>query len=497
MHDIATWAKDASSDSPNVYWLFGPAGSGKSTIAFTIAHQFGSPDTNANTVTLGADFFCSRQFDETKELKRIVRTIAYRLSLVCAPFAHALSRSSKFDAIDHDCKSQIKELLVKPWQASDRDRAADLPSPPSYLVIIDALDEIDDGGGSEFLRTLFDVLNKGELQGLKFFATSRPHHGLVSEVNSFETKRLYRLQDVDREEVTDDIRIHLSSGLPHFAKRQEIGILAGEADGLFIYAATVVRYLEKYKPPEQERLLARFLDSGSSSMPKRCKDDATSLDTLYSQILFSTFDELDEEIQGSRLRSLYALLCTVERTSTSLVAELLSASGDDDISVAIVDAVLEELHAVLYTEKDQVLSYHKSFSDFLFHEGRSKNYWCDQVAQHRSLAKDCFLVMKAKLKFNIANIPSSFILDRDDQTLSTRVEDNIPAVLRYACRNWHRHLCFSATTASDGFRGDLVEFIQLRAVFWIEAMNLLGSVGQCEEMFREASKWVGSVSHTS
>jgi polynucleotide 5'-kinase involved in rRNA processing len=39
LRDIETWANDTSSGSETVYWLFGPAGSGKSTIAYTIAHS--------------------------------------------------------------------------------------------------------------------------------------------------------------------------------------------------------------------------------------------------------------------------------------------------------------------------------------------------------------------------------------------------------------------------------------------------------------------------
>jgi len=38
--DIARWANDTSSESQSVYWLSGQAGSGKSTIAYTIARRF-------------------------------------------------------------------------------------------------------------------------------------------------------------------------------------------------------------------------------------------------------------------------------------------------------------------------------------------------------------------------------------------------------------------------------------------------------------------------
>ena len=490
LHSIAAWVEDDSLDSPNVYWLFGPAGSGKSTIAFTIANRFDTAGVGANTATLGGNFFCSRQFEETKQSRRIVRTIAYHLSLACTQFAYALSRSIPFDSAYHDVDSQLQNLLVKPWKASARDRAADPSSPPYHLVIIDALDELDGKGGSEFLRILFTVLNKGELPGLKFFATSRPDPALVSEVYSFETKRLYRLQDVGREGVTDDIRIYLTSRLPHFAKRQEIGILAAAADGLFIHASTLVRYLERYQPSEQEMLLTRFLVTYPSFMPRRSEKDVTSLDGLYFQILDTTFDGMEEYILNNRLRILYTFLCMIGRTSTPLVAALLGTSVD------AVDAVIDGLHAVLYTDNGQVLLYHKSFSDFLFHRSRSGKYWCDQAVHNQFLAECCFRIMMTGLKFNLANIPSSFILDLDNPTLPVETARCLPPVLSYSCQNWAHYLCFSAPSLSQSLLDILTEFFQISALFWIEAMNLLGLVLQCSSILQEVGEWVWDVSIT-
>ena len=56
LDDITTWAKDNSPESPNVYWLFGLAGSGKSTIAYTIARRFEFAGDSNDTVILGGNF---------------------------------------------------------------------------------------------------------------------------------------------------------------------------------------------------------------------------------------------------------------------------------------------------------------------------------------------------------------------------------------------------------------------------------------------------------
>jgi hypothetical protein len=76
---------------------------------------------------------------------------------------------------------------------------------------------------------------------------------------------------------------------------------------------------------------------------------------------------------------------------------------------------------VLYIEDDKVLWYHKSFPDFLFDKNLSKDFWCNEAEHHQLLTESCFRIMEAGLRFNIANIPSSFILDRDNPTLSDAV----------------------------------------------------------------------------
>jgi hypothetical protein len=93
----------------------------------------------------------------------------------------------------------------------------------------------------------------------------------------------------------------------------------------------------------------------------------------------------------------------------SVVAKLLFPPDKNETNPAfsktkIADKVLVSLYAVLYTENDKVLSYHKSFTDFMFNQHRAKEFWCDQAKHHRLLADCCFRVMAHGLKFNIANI---------------------------------------------------------------------------------------------
>ena len=193
LDDITKWANDCSLASPRVFWLTGQAGSGKTTIAYTIAKRFEGDNANQHTV-LGGSFLCSRQFEETQSQTRILPTIAYQLAHKCKSYANTLHITDKFDAVNHNVSSQIMGLLTEPWQLSEATRPPDLPP---YLIIIDALDEIKDDGGSEFLRDLLIAINEYDLRGFKFLVTSRSDPKIAALCKSFASEAVCRLQDAN------------------------------------------------------------------------------------------------------------------------------------------------------------------------------------------------------------------------------------------------------------------------------------------------------------
>ena len=215
---------------------------------------------------------------------------------------------------------------------------------------------------------------------------------------------------------------------------------------------------------------------------------STLLDTLYSQILDEAFRDFSPNEKGweVRLSILHTFLCTAERTSTSVVADLLFTSDYNDVA----DKLLSDLHAVLYREHGRVLAYHKSFSAFIFDQDRSGIFWCNQGMHHRLLANACLRCMKDGLRFNVANIPSSYVLDVDNPMLTAAVEENIYPVLKYSCWNWSYHVSAAASIIQDGLHDSISEFLRLRALFWIEAMTLLRLRTLCGSMLQVVHDWV-------
>jgi hypothetical protein len=140
------WALDTSSSGELVYWLSGQAGAGKTTISYTIACQLEALVRDGNSgVILGATFFCSRQFLDTRSASSIIRTIVYHLALRSKPFRMALKDHGRFETVDHGPRSQLMGLLIEPWRLSAPERRA--ANEPCYVIPIDALDELEGRGG--------------------------------------------------------------------------------------------------------------------------------------------------------------------------------------------------------------------------------------------------------------------------------------------------------------------------------------------------------------
>ena len=98
----------------------------------------------------------------------------------------------------------MKDLLVEPWQLSEPtcDPGSELPP---YLVVIDALDEMKDNGGSVFLLNLLVAIHEKDLRGLKFLEMSQPDPKVAALCKSFASEAVCCLQDIPIAEAKSDI----------------------------------------------------------------------------------------------------------------------------------------------------------------------------------------------------------------------------------------------------------------------------------------------------
>ncbi|KAF9014715.1 WD40 repeat-like protein [Hymenopellis radicata] len=485
---IMSWARADDADAPSVFWLTGLAGTGKTTIAYTICERMQTENKRF------VSFFCSRQLD-SKDSHLIVPTISRYLAELFCSYASELvpilqGHSALGEAPIH---VQINNLLVAPWSASLRERDG-LPAP---VVVIDALDESDNG--VEFLKTLFGVVGDKHLTGIKFLITSRTEPKIVDLCHSFQlpADMIYRLHEVPLDDVQDDIAKFLAEKLPELRDTDEFTQLSRRTGGLFISAATAVRYIS---PPhhtlshdEQREKLQKLLKPGGPS------GSTLLLDQLYKQVLSAAFDEEDEEFLHRRLDILHAVVCAQELISIPVIAQLLG------LNEATTKTCIDSLHSVLYVSSSLVSCYHASFPEFILDAQRSQfsaslssakeklrelQVFCDKPVFNARLAHHCFRIMRSELRFNICHLPSSSMLDCEVNNLHNLVQMNISSVLQYTTCHWAEHLLAAEHTDRLSLHDDLKAFLTNVFLFWLEAMNLIGSKSHCFPLLQHAHRWL-------
>ncbi|KAL5631620.1 hypothetical protein ACGC1H_007219 [Rhizoctonia solani] len=470
------WIKSSSPGS--VYWMSGMAGTGKTTIAYSLCEEL-----NANR-QLGASFFCSRLLPECRDVNLIIPSIAYQLAHSSYPFQFVLAGVLEKDPDVHTRLPQLQfdTLLAQPL-FEVKDTLAD-----NLVVVIDALDECDNKESTS--RILDMILMKALDLPIKFIVSSRPEPEIRDEMVKQRNQPDSRvvLHELDRDSVQVDIETYLRATLAQMKPTEEqISKLVEHSGILFIYAATAVRYVsyDKFSRNPHTRL-ANILESSSQSENKH-KD----IDELYTTVLRAALDDpnLDSEEKNDMRLVLKTVICAQEPLTVDILSRLLRTNDTDRVNVA-----LRPLWSLLHISgaSELVTTLHASFPDYMLDLGRSKQYHCDQRIHNQTIAHLCFECFgDVRPQFNICGLRSSYVPDSEVEGLEERVKNAISAELFYVSRYWAAHLQY--TPGPPDLIRQLEEFLSTRLLLWMEVMNLKKCTGSMPEILWLIKKW-GAVS---
>ena len=477
----------------HVFWLNGLAGTGKTTIAQTLA------ETAFADGKLGASYFCSRDVADRSNLQTIFPTIAFQLAYQYPRFRKELLQVLKArpDVGRESLCSQMEKLLVGPLKASR------IPT----LIIIDALDECkDEEPASAILSVLSRYVDK--IPHVKFFITGRPEPRIRS---GFRLKSLrpitevFRLQDVERSSVDHDIKLFFRTQLDHITKTRsdwdltqawpsssDIDILCRKAAGLFIYASTVVKFVALV-----QRMPTKQLERIISFPQNTAYEGRTGTDLLYTQILEQAAtnmgsDEDDKEIYSHFKAVVGAISLVFNPLSIRALSDLLRLSD--------VSTTLRSLHSLLLipdVTEDPIRIFHKSFPDFLTDPSRCKNekFFVDPAIHHAEILISCLRLMGERLKRNICNLDDHAILSEVND-ISARKKDCIGDALGYACQFWTRHLLDTPATSPrvKEVQETIDQFFTRHLLNWIEVLVLVGNLNAGIYALNDIGQWYTRVS---
>ncbi|QRV98239.1 WD repeat-containing protein [Ceratobasidium sp. AG-Ba] len=472
LREIHDWASGQSPEK--IYWLNGMAGTGKTTIAYSLCKRL------EEERTLAASFFCSRQLPECRNVNKIVPTIAYQLSRYSSPFRHVISPllQADPDVYNKPILDQFKELIVEPINKVKASLPTDL------IIVIDALDECEAETG---IADILDVLlAHASALPLKFFVSSRPDGAIITRMRETQADGVnteMRLHELASKIVQTDIKTYLNAklGTCMSVSEVELNALVDRSGVLFIYASTVVRYVSDASGGKRRKRLEEVLDVSAGNS----NESTQKLDALYISILSAAYDSerLNKSDRAEMMLVLHTVVCACEPLSTSTMADLLNLDGEQT-----VQSILVPLLSVLQmSESGVITTLHESFRDFLLQGTRSERFHCNAIEHNGRLAELCFRQIGKQVPFNICGLESSYVLDKDVHDLGERLDGIITKALFYACCYWDAHM--SLTDSSESLAEQLFRFLSERLLLWMEIMNLRDVFRQGITMLYNMKEW--------
>jgi hypothetical protein len=490
------WVTDNDKDAPWMFVLQGLAGTGKSTFAYTVCRLV------EERGWLGASFFFSRNDASSGDPFLFFTTIAYQLAIKHPQFRHSLNETLKTDPdiAGLTLDRQLEKLVVEPIRA-----AADDMGPTPVVVIVDAVDECANYR-AQILALLCSI--RAQLPvAFKLFVSLRPEHDLQSLLSSSDANlgaQSFILHDVDASVVRGDIERFLRFRLSRVAasaeiepslwpSAEDISDLTEKSHKLFIFAATVVKFIEDAKGDPRSTLKAVM--STTEATTGTTRGDGRSpyehLDQLYQQVIECAFPQTDTEDIFERFRTVMGAVTLLYDTLTVNALSGLLQMEAREIRMALLG-----LHSLVIVPDDDhdIRLIHPSFRDFMTQRCPPTNrYFISPADRHRQLALMCFKTMQANLKRDICDIRDMSLLNEEVEDLGVRIIAYIPARLRYACRHWATHLseCRTDPVSMDNEVSlALMYFTSLHLLHWLEVLSLIGCLAEALPALRHTQDWV-------
>ncbi|KAL0571547.1 hypothetical protein V5O48_010423 [Marasmius crinis-equi] len=404
---------------PPICWLAGAAGTGKTSIAMTVA-KFCEADHR-----LVESFLFCRSDPRRNNPSSLALAIAHGLSV-----AHPLVRGeidrriiANQSILQARLEQQLEELVLQPIvnicaRAADDTFAFEEPT----LVVIDGLDECgDEASQSRILSMISSAYQHYPHFPLRFLICSRPEIWIRT---AFEGPRLRDItkvitlheefnpaEDIKRYYLHEFQDIRRSSVYRHvffpdpWPSERDLEHLVWKSDGQFAHASAAVGFMKLpyFHPFSQLRLI---LDDNPNSRPS--KSPFPQLDSLYHTVLTTT------PCHDQVLSILAAILIIPDILKNSVVPSLGFIGLLLGLPLTDVSRALQGLHSVLDIRggRDAIAVFHRSFTDYLFDRTRSEQYFIDKSEQHYFLAQGWLQALSSNRIENLSYVAyhASYVL---------------------------------------------------------------------------------------
>ena len=372
-------------------WLYGPAGAGKSAIEQTIAELCYKMNF------LAASFFFSRSIGGRNGKSLLITTIVDQL-IVSIPeirehVGNALYNNPSLPT--RSLEAQMDALVVQTLEAaaSSATGGVDFMNPRPKVIVLDGLDECGDPESQRYiLRVLLNSVSNHSIP-FSFILASRPEQHIREAFDGELLSSLTtRLVLDDKYYPDNDIRTFLQSKFQDIKNRhpsrahlpspwpsdEEVERLVQKSSGQFIYASTVIKFIDSHRrwPPDRLNIIFGISPPGKAT-------PFAEMDSLYLHILTSAFDNIETALE------IFAVLLFLHHLDLQITPRFIESFLS--LREGEVFMVLSDLHSIISVpspdeQNSPLRLFHASLGDFLTDRSRSGDtFFLDLGVCHRNI----------------------------------------------------------------------------------------------------------------
>jgi hypothetical protein len=504
LSNITAWFDDNS--APNILWLCGAPGTGKTTISWSLIQGLKQQQRCAS-------FFFFRQRRHTPS--KLWRTLAFEMARFHPAIEseiHSVMTNRTNDKLDlNDVEVTFSKLVSGPLKTTNS-----LLSGRDPVFLIEALDQCRRSQDNSWEILLNTLLQWSSLpRHCKLIITSRPQSDIAKAFEGGDIKRVELLTgDSVDDNTKQDVRAYLNYRFGEMRRQDKsisdrwpnsdaISKLVDHTKGSFKWAAVAVDSIQATR--DKEKQLTAIIEGGTT-----IKLDA--FDKYLEEVLNTAFEgnSLDafernspDTYEGSSSDAAKGHSSDVFRETMGVIAlskqpltmadlkyflqdHFASASG-----VSMEDVCYRLLPII--SIEGEIKIRHNAYKDYLIDSTRCTLF--DDAFYgnaHRKMTILCLKVMQQELKFNICGLKSSYRMNNQVEDKESLIKKCIPSYLAYACQYWADHL--RGITAVEQRDTEIVyllrSFLNTQLLYWLEVLSVLSKSHVAPKSLLVAAEWL-------
>ena len=442
-------------------WIKGGAGQGKTMMSIGLIEELCQEENQVHSIVV-TYFFCQNADNELNTLESLIKGLILRLVNQRVELKESLRRrwDSKNGRFDEDVTSwrALWNILLDML-----DRCSSGPSNLKIYIVVDALDECQDSGMTDFLKLIvrhgLDRPTK-----IKWLLTSRPlqaaEMALLARHNQVQVSL-----NLNSQHVSQSVQNYISFKVDELSQqnthkygktltKQVKDELSRKNEGTFLWVSLVCKRLDGVHPAD---VLAMIQDLPPGLHP------------FYDRILHQ-LNTGPPEIVRQHMRLLRVMMLAYRPLTVEELPNLIDLTSEDYTSA--VGELVDRCTSFVKMRGNNIEFVHQSARDYLGSDNGLSMLKSHESFEHHDIVLRCLVHLSEHLRINLMDLPRPDSTPESWAPQTDKGATHQLSTLAYAATFWVQHLQNASHATLN--EKDLVErFLRAKLLEWLECLSLL------------------------